>query len=63
MVGDRIGIGVLSSTFKVYMSYKIYDTRDKIYLLRTYKSFYRAKRQADKLDLEYGAVRYIVMWG
>ena len=41
--------------------YKIYDTHDRVYLPRTYKTRSQASKRADKLDLEYGAVRFVVV--
>lgn len=40
--------------------YRIYDTKIKHHLKTIYKTRFRASLQADKLDAEYGAYRYIV---
>lgn len=41
--------------------YRIYDTRTREFLKSTYKSLRMAYRIADRKDLEYGAVRYMVI--
>lgn len=42
------------------MNYRILDTHTGLWLKRTYKMRVSAERTADRLDLEYGAVRYAV---
>ena len=42
------------------MVYKIYDTQSKCFTKGEYSTFNRAQRKADKLDLVYGAIRYVV---
>lgn len=40
--------------------YKVYDLITKTFIGKDYISKHRARNRADKLDLEYGAYRYIV---
>lgn len=42
------------------MIYQVIDTQTK-YIMGTYSTKRRATRKADKLDLEYGAIRYTVI--
>lgn len=42
------------------MNYRIYDHIEECWLKGTYKSRRAAYRRADRLDLEYGAIRYSV---
>jgi hypothetical protein len=40
--------------------YEIWDIKEKRRVGTPYKARQRARTRADKLDLEYGAIRYIV---
>jgi len=42
------------------MVYKIFDTQSKLFTKGQYSTLRTAQRKADKLDLAYGAVRYVV---
>jgi len=41
--------------------YKLYDTLSREFRPKEYKTLRTATKQADRLDLNYGAVRYIVV--
>lgn len=40
--------------------YKIIDIKTGLQVGKPYATLKRARRRADKLDLEYGAIRYVV---
>jgi hypothetical protein len=40
--------------------YQIFDSKEKKFVSALYKDRKRARSRADKLDLEYGAIRYQV---
>lgn len=40
--------------------YELFDVINRCALKRQYSTFRTAQRKADKLDLEYGAIRYVV---
>lgn len=42
------------------MKYRIFDNICKCYVGKVYDSSVKAHRRADKLDLQYGAIRYVV---
>ena len=45
----------------IVITYIIYDCKDMVYLMKyKYKSSKRARSKASKLNLEYGAERYVV---
>lgn len=42
--------------------YKIWDSQKQYYLPASYKTRKSASRAADRLDLEYGACRFLATW-
>lgn len=42
--------------------YRIYDTKECCYIGKRYESSKAAYRRADKLDMEYRAIRYVVQF-
>ena len=42
------------------MKYRLYDIVNKNFIKGEYSTFVRAQRKADKLDLSYGGIRYVV---
>lgn len=45
------------------MKYQVYDTVNKCFMNVEYSTHKRAQAKADKLDLIYGAIRYMVKKG
>jgi len=43
------------------MKYQIYNFRKQCFIGKTYECRKKARRRADKLDLEYGAISFRVM--
>ena len=41
-------------------TYRIYDSRDRVYLPQSYKTYRGAVRAGSKLDVDYGGYRYLV---